>query len=82
MSGKVTGGAGGASSARPSTSATLRKIIMSKSLRSQLYRAARDLGNVQAARKGPSGIARRVVRREAYRSVNRPLGRLLRALGL
>ena len=55
---------------------------MSKSVRSQLYRAARDLGNVQAARKGPTGVARRVVRRKVYRSVNRPLGKLLRALGL
>lgn len=55
---------------------------MSKSLRSQLYRAARDLGNVQAARKGPSGIGRRVVRRKVYRSVNGPLGRLLRVLGI
>jgi hypothetical protein len=55
---------------------------MSKSLRSQLYRAARDLGNVQAARKGPEGLAKRVVRRKVYRSVNGPLGRLLRALGL
>jgi hypothetical protein len=55
---------------------------MSKSLRSQLYRAARDLGNVQAARKGPAGLAKRVVRRKVYRSVNGPLGRLLRALGI
>jgi hypothetical protein len=55
---------------------------MSKSLRSQLYRGARDLGNVQAARQGPSGIARRVVRRKVYRSVNGPLGKLLRALGI
>ncbi len=55
---------------------------MSKSARSQLYRAARDLGDVQAARKGPSGVARRVVRRKVYRSVNGPLGRLLRALGI
>lgn len=55
---------------------------MNRSLRSQLYRAARDLGNVQAARKGPTGLAKRVVRRKVYRSVNGPLGRLLRALGI
>jgi hypothetical protein len=36
---------------------------MSKSLRSQLYRAARDLGDVQAARQGPLGLAGRVLRR-------------------
>jgi len=55
---------------------------MSKSLRGQLYRAARDLGNVQATREGPAGLAKRVVRRKVYRSVNGPLGRLLRALGI
>ena len=34
-----------------------------KSLRSQLYRAARDLGNVEAAAKGPGALAKRQVRR-------------------
>jgi hypothetical protein len=34
------------------------------------------------ARKGPTGLAKRVVRRKVYRSVNGPLGRLLRALGI
>jgi hypothetical protein len=40
-----------------------------KSLRSQLYRAARDLGNIEAAEKGPS-YGKRVVRRKAYRKTN------------
>src|ERR1017187_6565682 len=41
-----------------------------KSLRSQLYRAARDLGNVQAARGGPTSYGKRVVRRKVYRTTN------------
>jgi hypothetical protein len=35
-----------------------------KSLRSQIYRATRDLGNVQAARQGPTAYGKRVVRRK------------------
>ncbi|MGH9007795.1 MAG: hypothetical protein ACRDV6_08810 [Acidimicrobiales bacterium] len=53
-----------------------------KSLRSQLYRAARDLGNVEAATQGPGALARRQVRRSGYRRTNRGLGSLLRAFGL
>lgn len=53
-----------------------------KSLRSQLYRAARDLGNVEAASQGPAALAKRQVRRKAYRSTNRALGGLLRVFGL
>jgi hypothetical protein len=51
-------------------------------VRSQLYRAARDLGNLQAAAKGPTPYAKRVVRRAAYRSTNRELRRVLRSFGL
>ena len=53
-----------------------------KSLRSQLYRGGRDLGNLEAAEKGPTSYGTRVVRRKVYRSTNTGLGRLLRALGL
>ena len=53
-----------------------------RTTRSQLYRLARDLGNVQAARRGPGAYSKRVVRRAAYRTVNRQLGRSLRRLGL
>ena len=53
-----------------------------KSLRSQLYRAARDLGNVEAAAQGPDAYAKRVVRRKAYRTTNRTLDRLLRSFKL
>jgi hypothetical protein len=50
------------------------------SLRSQLYRAARDLGNVQAAAKGPSAYGKRMVRRKVYRSTNGVLGKLLKSI--
>jgi len=53
-----------------------------KSLRGQLYRAARELGNVHAASRGPSAYGRRVVRRSVYRSTNRVTGSFLRGLGL
>lgn len=62
-----------------------------KSLRSQLYRAARDLGNVQAAERGyrrggvagaVAGEGRRYARRAVYRRSNTLTGQFLRALGL
>jgi len=53
-----------------------------KSLRSQLYRGARDLGNLDAAEKGPTSLGKRYVRRAAYRKANTGLGGLLRAFGL
>jgi len=52
------------------------------SLRSQLYRAARDLGNVQAATHGPSSYAKRVARRKIYATSNGLSRRLTRSLGL
>ncbi len=53
-----------------------------KSLRSQLYRAARDLGNVQAAAQGPSAYARRTARRKIYRTTNGLTRQLTRRFGL
>lgn len=53
-----------------------------RSTRSQLYRAARDLGNAQAALRGPIPYSKRVVRRKVYRGVNRNLARFLRSSGL
>ena len=46
-------------------------------LRSSLYRAARLLGDVQAAQRGPASLARRMVRKRVYRAWNRPLRRWL-----
>ena len=53
-----------------------------KSLRSQLYRGARDLGNLEAAEKGPAPRGRRYVRRAAYRRTNTGLAGVMRAFGL
>jgi len=54
-----------------------------KSLRSQLYRAARDMGNVEAVKDGGvKGLAKRDARRAAYRRTNSATGSFLRALGL
>ena len=59
--------------------------------RSQLYRLARDLGNVEAVehgykRGGLSGgagsAAKRQARRVIYREGNRQINRFVRALGL
>jgi hypothetical protein len=54
-----------------------------KSLRSQLYRAARDLGNIEAVEHGgASGGAKRYARRAVYRKTNGITSGFLRALGL
>jgi hypothetical protein len=53
-----------------------------KSLRRQLYRAARDLGNVQAAKDGPTPYGKRVVRWKVYRTTNGINRRVLKDLGL
>jgi hypothetical protein len=52
------------------------------SLRSQLYRAARDVGNVEAARRGPGSYAKRMARRKVYRTTNGMTNQLLRSFGL
>jgi hypothetical protein len=52
-----------------------------KSLRSQLYRGARDLGNLEAAEKGPTSLGKRYVRRADYRKTNSGLAGFLRAFG-
>ena len=51
-----------------------------KSLRSQLYRAARDMGNIEAASKGPTAYGKRLVRRKVYARTNGFVGKLLRGL--
>jgi hypothetical protein len=53
-----------------------------KSVRSQLYRAARDLGNVEAASQGPLSYSKRYARRKAYAKTNSVTRQILRALGL
>ncbi|WP_156144273.1 hypothetical protein [Sinomonas humi] len=53
-----------------------------RSLRSDLYRAARVLGDVQAAERGPGALGKREVRKAAYRRSGSLTGAFLRALGL
>lgn len=59
--------------------------------RSQLYRIARDLGNIEAVEHGyqrgglsgaAGGAAQREVRRVIYRTGNRQINRFVRAIGL
>lgn len=59
--------------------------------RSQLYRLARDLGNVEAVQHGyrrgglsgaAGGAAQREARRVIYRQGNRQINRFVRAIGL
>ncbi len=52
------------------------------SLRSQLYRAARDMGNLEAASRGPGSYAKRVARGKVYRTTNGITNQLLRSSGL
>jgi hypothetical protein len=51
-------------------------------VRRNLYLAARILGDVQAARSGPAGVSKRIIRRRAYRASGAATRRLLRMLGL
>jgi hypothetical protein len=57
-------------------------VTRPKSLRSQLYRAARDLGDLQAIEKGPTAYGRRLVRKRAYAKTNGLLASILRDIGL
>lgn len=50
--------------------------------RSALYRAARLLGDYNAARRGPASLGRREVRKSVYRRTNRATSRALRSFGL
>lgn len=53
-----------------------------RSLRSQLYRDARILGNVEAASHGPVAYGKRYTRRKVYAKSNSLTRQLLRALSL
>ena len=58
------------------------RVSRERSLRSQLYRDARIMGNVQAAAKGPGAYAKRYVRRKSYAKTNAATRAILRSLGL
>jgi len=53
-----------------------------RSLRSWLYRAARDVGDLEAAAKGPGAYGRRVARKREHRRAKGAVYRLLKSLGL
>ena len=53
-----------------------------RSLRSQLYRSARILGDVETLSKGPAAYGKRVVRKKAYRSSGSLTRSLLRIFDL
>lgn len=52
------------------------------SIRSDLYKGARLLGNVQSVKRGPTGVAKRYVRRRVYRKTNGWTQTALRAFKL
>jgi hypothetical protein len=53
-----------------------------RSLRSQLYREARILGNVEAASRGPLAYGKRYARRKAYAKSSSLTRTFLRSLDL
>lgn len=53
-----------------------------RSLRSELYRDARLLGDVQAASHGPAAYARRYARRRVYARTNGVTSSILHAISL
>jgi hypothetical protein len=57
-------------------------VARQRSLRSQLYRDARILGNAQALAHGPNAYGRRVVRRKVFAKSNSLTRTLLRSLDL
>jgi hypothetical protein len=57
-------------------------LVSMGNLRSSLYRAARDLGDAQAASRGPSALGRRVARKAVYRAEGKATRRIFRKFGL
>ncbi len=53
-----------------------------RSITSQLYRAARASNNLRAASRGPVALAKRQVRRKAYRASGSFTRSILKALGM
>jgi hypothetical protein len=57
-------------------------VARHRSLRSELYRDARLLGNVQAAAHGPGAYAKRYARRKVYSRTNAFTHSILRSINL
>jgi hypothetical protein len=59
------------------------QMARKKTVRSQFYRAARDMGNVEAVKNdGVEGLAKRDARRAVHRRTNSLTTSFLRGLGL
>ena len=57
-------------------------VARKKSVRSELYKDARVLGNVEAVVQGPGSYGKRLARRKVYATTNGLTRKFLRALGL
>jgi hypothetical protein len=53
-----------------------------RSFRSNLYRAARLMGDMEAAERGPTSYGKRLVRKRIYRAEGSFTRKLLRGFGL
>jgi hypothetical protein len=51
-------------------------------MRSELYRTARIMGDLEPAEKGPTAYGKRVMRKKMYRRSNSLARQLLRMVGL
>jgi len=57
-------------------------VARRRSLRSEMYRTARIMGDVEAAEKGPTAYGKRLARKSMYRRSNSATRQLLRMVGL
>jgi len=53
-----------------------------RTLRSEMYRTARIMGDVEAMQQGPTAYGKRVLRKRMYRRSNSATRQLLRMVGL
>jgi len=53
-----------------------------RTLRSEMYRTARIMGDAEAMQKGPTSYGKRVLRKQMYRRSNSATRKLLRLVGL
>ncbi len=58
------------------------RVPRKTSLRSEMYRTARIMGDVEAMQTGPSAYGKRVMRKKMYRRSNSATRELLRMVGL
>jgi hypothetical protein len=56
--------------------------VAKRSIRSEMHRTARVMGDIQVAAKGPTAYGKRVMRKSIYRNSNSLTRQLLRMVGL